>query len=573
MSSTEAKKNWYYRLDAGRVAGLKLLGLIPGQSRAWISERFLRRPDQPGPAAEHVLQYLVSDTLRARRSESVSSKSDVSSKADVTDKATAGRSDGRKPVTVGQADFFYRSQYRQFCSPVMGAFAVTAPQVLAASGTVPSGFLWQRRRRSVSAMIPANPNEGLRPILVIDKGTVALAVLLPRSTEDAESRALDAWLERRSPMPSHLAKLLAGDEVQGESGVRSTLERSHAASVCEVVDAATRTGFLALLALHPYDPDAMGLHLTLFGVQAVRPERLVADYGLDESDLADQVAVAAAQNCELYFLVGGTAEVFTQCSQNLFTKRPKTEIAEHGDQPDARVDPMSTGMPTDESLPSLRDFLSLQFETLQATVAADGVPGASPRNGQIGRAAYLGYHRGRAQILIPYHPGNAIHGHAAKLWSNSHSSLLVSDDYANLRRVTISGKSGILDHAKVQRRFPEIARAVTHPEDGQEQTVGDPVYWFTTRANQVVWEAGQLSANDLTEERPACGIHAGGEGRHTKKPKYFDATAVTEYDMHLQHKREAGPRPIDPTGSTRAAWLAAVAPALEVRESHLVEIG
>jgi len=43
--------------------------------------------------------------------------------------------------------------------------------------------------------------------------------------------------------------------------------------------------------------------------------------------------------------------------------------------------------------------------------------------------------------------------------------------------------------------------------------------------------------------------------------------------MHLQHQREAGPRPIDPTGSTRAVWLAAVAPALEVRESHLVEIG
>lgn len=582
MSRTEAKKNWNYRLDAGRVTGLKLLGLIPGQSRAWISERFLRRPDQPGPAAEHVLQYLVSDTLRARRaeapsSESHSSRADVSNKSDVTDTKTAGRSDGRKPVTVGQADFFYRSQYRQFCSPVMGAFAATAPQVFVASGTVPSGILWQRRRRSVSAMIPANPNEGLRPILVIDKGTVALAVLLPRSTEESENGELQNWLERRSPMPSHLAKLLAGDEVQGESGVRSTLERSHAASVCEVVDAATRTGFLALLALHPYDPDAMGLHLTLFGVEAVRPDQLVADYGLKESDLADQVAVAVAQNCDLYFLVGGTAEVFTQCSQNLFTKRPRTQVAEHCDQPDTRVDPMSAGMSagmsTDESQPSLRDFLSLQFETLQATVAADGVPGASPRNGQIGRAAYLGYHRGRAHILIPYHPGNAIHGHAAKLWSNPHSSLLVSDDYASLRRVTISGKSGILEHDQVQRRFPEIARAGTHPEGGQEQTVGDSVYWFTTRADQVVWETGRLSPNDLTEERPACGIHAGGEGRHTKKPNYFDTSAVFEYDMHLQHQREAGPRPLDPTGSSRAEWLAAVAPALEVRESHLVEIG
>jgi hypothetical protein len=136
---------------------------------------------------------------------------------------------------------------------------------------------------------------------------------------------------------------------------------------------------------------------------------------------ASDHAAAARHNAALYFLVGGTAEVFTQCSQNLFTKRPLTL--------DAVPDPETHS----DSRPALGDLLAQQFETLQVTVAADGVPGASPRNGQIGRAAYLGHRRGRAYVLIPYHPGNAIHGHAAKLWTNRRASLVVSDDHAHGR--------------------------------------------------------------------------------------------------------------------------------------------
>ena len=97
-----------------------------------------------------------------------------------------------------------------------------------------------------------------------------------------------------------------------------------------------------------------------------------------------------------------------------------------------------------------------------------------------------------------------------------------------------------------------------------------PVYWFATRADEVMWETGTLVRNELTAERPACSVNAGGDGRHTKKPKYFDAGAVAAYDMHLQHEREASPRGIDPAGSRRASWLEAVAPALVAREQRLV---
>ena len=539
-------KGWCYELRSHRVYGLRLLRLLPPQLRARIAERHLRRPDQPGPAAEHVLQYLVSDILRDQKTDRLAKRPGAGEGAP-----------NKRCVTVGQADFFYKSQYRQFCSPVMGAFAATAPQVLAASSTASSGHLWWKRRKSVSAMMPAEAGEGFRPILVIDEETLALAVLVPYSHSGDDEQAIGDWIEHGGSMPRHLATLAAGVPVESEAGVGASRERSNVGGACELVDAALRCRSLALLAVHPYDPDAMGLHLTLFGVEGVGPDRLVEEYGLDPADLADHRDAAAAKGVALYYLVGRTAEVFTQCSQNLFTKRPHD-------------DPSGSADGADAPRPPLDRLFAEQFETLQATVAADGVPGASPRNGQIGHAAYVERRRGRVYILIPYYPGNAIHGHAAKLWTNRHASLVVSDDHSSLRRVTVSGASDFLSHRTVRRRFPVIALAVTHPEGDDGQTVNAPVYWFATRADEVVWETGTLARNELTAERPACSVNAGGDGRHTKKPKYFDAGAVAAYDMHLQHEREASPRGIDPAGSRRASWLEAVAPALVVREQRLV---
>ncbi len=280
-----------------------------------------------------------------------------------------------------------------------------------------------------------------------------------------------------------------------------------------------------------------------------------SDYGLGAGALDAYRDAAAVHDELLCFLVGGTAEIFTQCSQNLFVKQPDPEPAE----PAA----------LDATRPSLETLLGRSFELLQATADAAGLPGASPRNGQVGRAAFVGQHRNRSYVLIPYHPGNGIHGHAAKLWSNQHSTLMVSDDHDSRRRVTVSGPSWIWTHQRVVRRFPRAAADAMRPEGERARAVAEPVYWFVTRVSDVVWSEEPLTANRLTEERGTCTIHAGGEGHHSKKAAYFDAGSIGGYDQHDQHRREAAGRPIDPDGHAGRAWAATVADALDARRAHL----
>jgi len=499
---------------------LRALRMLPPHWRGRLAERRLRRPGAPGPAAEHVVQYLVSDTLRAR-------------KTDPTANA----------IGVKQADVFYRDQYRQYFSTVMGAFAATAPQALLAAGTRARGLAWWRRRRTVAVLVDGGT--AAPPILVLDRGAVAVAVLLPPDGADEE-------------------RLVAGDRAASPAGVRSVRERDHDGALLETVRAAVATGRLAVLALHPYDPDAMGLHVTLFGVALLDAAALAAEHALAPGDLAAHEAAANAAGRRLAFLVGGTEEIFTQCSQNLFVKHP---VPDPG--PAAGADGADPGAP----LCSLDDLLARQFEALQVTVGFDGLPGASPRNGDIGRAAFVERRRGRAHLLIPYHPGNAIHGHAAKLWTNPYSTVVVSDDHSVRRRVTLAGRSWIADQAVVARRFPTTADAVARPEGPDGPTVPDPVYWFVMRIDDVVWERGTLAANRLDPGRAACTINAGGQGRHTKKPGYFAADTVEVYDVHRQHERERAGRPVDPAGTERRAWLAAVTDDLAARRAHLARIG
>ena len=547
MTTERTPDHWAYRLTDGRARALRALAVTPPAFRARFAERHLRRPAQPGPAAEHVQQYLVSATLARRRADESEGSARV-----------AGESRGpRKPVVVGQADFFYRAQYRARCSAVMGAFAATATQVLAASGTTSTGHLWWRHRDCCAAMLPRHAEAGIRPIMVLNDGAVAVAVFIPQAEDPDRDRGAEQWLFAGGPRPPHLDRLVAGEERNGEPGIGHTRSREHAGSVVALIDAARATGHLALLALHPRDPDAMGLHITLFGVDTVRPDQLVGEYGLAEQDIEAHRLYAEAGRSILCYLVGGTEEVFTQCSQNLFVK----ELV---------ADPVPTvGHDDADGPPPLADFLAAQFETLQVTVDASGLPGASPRNGQIGGAAFVAMRRRKQHVLIPYHPGNAIHGHAAKLWTNRRASLVVSDDHAHGRRVTISGPSWIASHEWVSKRFAAVARLVTHPDGGEDPTVGTPVYWFVTRADAVTWEHGALPAYRLAEGRAACTINAGGEGRHTKQPKYFDAGSVDPYDVEDQHHREAAGRPTDPSGVERAAWLSTIAPAIASREEHL----
>ena len=551
--------HWSYRLQFRTVRALRLLAWVPPSLRLPIAERFLRRPEQPGPAPEHVLQYLVSSTIDRGRG------------ADANPGAVASRSEAapkkrvKKPVLVGQADFFYKGQYRQYATPTMGAFAMTATGVLAATSGSPTGVLFGRRRPTVAAMLSGHCDRGAAPIVVLSGEAVALAVFLPRWDSADAAEEVAQWLGGRGPLPRQYADLERGVPVAGDDGVRRTRVRNRVGSAIEMVGAALRSRHLSLLALHPHDSDAMGLHLTLFAVEALDADALEEQYALPPEEIAAHRRAARDHDEFLVFLVGGTEEVFTQCSQNLFVK----EALDPPASAEAAVAPEDASI----GAASLEGFLSHQFEAFQVTASADGVPGASPRNGQIGRAGFLGHRFGRPYLLIPYHPGNAIHGHAAKIWSNPVSTVVIPDDHNQFRCVTLSGRTAVSSHARVVRRFEHVAALAAQPVGEAEATTNEPVYWFVMRIEEVLWERERLAGNRLLAERAACTINAEGEGRHTKKPKYFATAVAAEYEMALQHHRESAGRPVDPTGAVRDDWVASLEGALAARREHLATLG
>jgi hypothetical protein len=79
----------------------------------------------------------------------------------------------------------------------------------------------------------------------------------------------------------------------------------------EVIDAVRHTRKLAVLALHPHDPDAMGLHITLFGITFLNPIQLAVDYGLSAAEINAHIETAGSMQRRLVYCVGGTEEVFT----------------------------------------------------------------------------------------------------------------------------------------------------------------------------------------------------------------------------------------------------------------------
>jgi hypothetical protein len=103
------------------------------------------------------------------------------------------------------------------------------------------------------------------------------------------------------------------------------------------------------------------------------------------------------KNRLLLFCVKGTEEVFTECSQNLFIKRPATALQKQPTWPSA----WSPSFP-------LEDLLNAQFEIFQISVSASGLPGVSPRNGDQGRAAFVGHRGTKTFVLIPYFTSNAV---------------------------------------------------------------------------------------------------------------------------------------------------------------------
>jgi hypothetical protein len=337
--------------------------------------------------------------------------------------------------------------------------------------------------------------------------------------------------------------------------------RSADSALIELTDAVLRSGKLAILALHPHDPDAMALHITLFGTQALEPDRLEEDYGFRPEALDPWRCAAWERGRRLRFLVGGVEEVFTQCSQNLFIKRPAAD-------PAAPRHAAAWPNAWERSL-GLERLLNAQFEILQATVSASGLPGASPRNGDRGKAAYVGRRGARTFVLIPYFPGNAVHGHAAKLWSNPYAALVIWDDHCALSAITISGPSWTVAHRTVEKDFPAIAADIATRQN-RKGAAPHPEYWFLQEVAEIVQQVEPLAANSLDPSRSTCSIHAGGLAHHGKKAAYFAADTVPPYDQALQHEREAAGRPIDPTGRDGYIfWAFEMAPALEARRAHL----
>ncbi|MEY4931768.1 MAG: hypothetical protein RLZZ403_88 [Pseudomonadota bacterium] len=521
---------------------LKIDGLPPAE-REVAAEKWLRRPGVPGPAAEHAIQHLLGVWEEF---------SQDSQDEDVEAVATRHRAESRTAIITKGADAFYAAQYRQYLNPTMGAFAATATHALIGTGTPPPTLRADRLVRA--AMVTGRPT--CPPILVLDHQSVAVAILIPRSLSASDDGALWHWLTQNGVVPDIIRFCIEGRTIHSRRPGARAIERSNMASVMEVIEGALGTRRLAILALHPTDPDAMGLHITLFGVVGRDAPTLAKEHGLPAEVLAPMVDAAAAEDSDIFFLVGGTEEVFTQCSQNLFVKRqPRV-----GDAP-ART---AGWRPSDP----LIELIGAQFELFQVTASSAGLPGASPRNGATGSVAYVVGAERNDLLMIPYHPGNFIHGHAAKLWSNPYGAIVVRDEHHHQRQVVLRGPCRVISPEDARIEYPdviamEVARSMASSRKQQ------PAYWFSQMVSEVIIETDLLPPMVLDESRPSCSLSAAGRGKFGKKPAYFDAQNTTAYDQALQHRREAAGRPTDASGAEHRRWASESANAMAARVAHL----
>lgn len=518
--------NRHYRIHPFKTLLLKFLQCFPPVCRERLAERFLRRKYAPGPAAEHVFQYLLSIRRVNRRN--------------------------RLATVAKAADHFYQTQYRQYLNATMGAFAMTATQILLGSGGALQGRFDKRHRKTFAAML--DQMHATPPILVVDHQTVAVPLLLPKPENMAEQTVLERWLSGYGAMPEFCRTIMMGKVVSSADSSILARERSAVGAILEIIDAILISRRLAILAMNPHNPDAMALHITLFGTELVAPEQLRTEHGLESSAMDRYHDLAQRTERYLTFAIGVTEEVFTQCSQNLFVKLPVSLLSGQ----------VFSERPWNPSLP-LEQLMRSQFEILQVTVSASGLPGVSPRNGDSGKAAFVGRLGKKPVILIPYHPGNAVHGHAAKLWSNAYGTLVVSDDHTHLGRIMLSGSAKTKSHAWIMQNFPTIAAEVANQKGRKGFPIERPEYWFLHEIAELVQQVEPLAANILEPSRAACTISAGGQALHGKKPGYFKADSLPPYDQHLQHKREQAGRIADPEGLHHRKWLETVSGALNER--------
>ena len=464
-------------------------------------------------------------------------------------------------LTVAKgADLFYERQYRQYLNPTMSAYAATATVAFLGSGGKCRGHLWGKHRPVYAATVEAEA-QGAPPIAVLGNQSVAIPLLLPAPAGLEAVKDIDRWLSGRGPMPRSYRERAAGEPVRCVTPGARARRRGATGALIELADAVRRTGKLAILALHPHDPDAMGLHITLFGTQIVSPKALEADYGLEEGFLRPWRQAAQERNSVLRFCVGGTEELFAHCSLNLFVKRRLSG---------AELEPWPHSWCPFEPLDAL---LAKQCELFQVTVSASGLPGVSPRNGDLGKAGFLVRHGGKASILMPYFTGNFAHGHAAKLWSNPRGALIIRDDHWSLRSIVIRGRSRTADHGWVKKHFPHVAAETATRRKRSGERAADPEYWFVQEVAEILLQDEPLAANALDPVRPTGSIHAAGPALYEKKVTYFATDNLPCYDQASQHEREAAGRPVDPSGAAHRDWARETAPALAARLARLERAG
>jgi hypothetical protein len=137
-------------------------------------------------------------------------------------------------------------------------------------------------------------------------------------------------------------------------------------------------------------------------------------------------------------------------------------------------------------------------------------------------------------LLIPYHPGNFIHGHAAKLWTNPFGSLMISDDHTFLTRVIISGPCRVHKHNYIKVNFPEAAAAVANQKGRTGKPSPEPEYWFIQDVAKLIIQNEPTSMNILYPGRETCSISAGGQTMHGKKPMiWIYSTKENRRDVKL----------------------------------------
>jgi hypothetical protein len=508
-----------YHFSPLRSLILTVVGWLPPSWREPISERLLRRSTTPGHAAEHAVQYLL-DRMQGNGEASV----------------------------VANADLFYQNRYRQSLNPAMGAFAQTATQVLVGTGCQPRGWLWGRHRRSSAAVVEQRGESP--PLLVLNPETVAVVLMLPRPKRAGEADEASRWLSGAGTMPTYFRELIEGTEIGGGTpGVRMR-EATSAGALLATLETILASRRLVALATHPHDPDAIALHLTLFGVEVMAPDELLTRFGLDRSVIAAYRYDARRADRALVFCVGATEEVFTQRWQNLFVKR----AAPPGRRKHQR-----------DPLPPLEEFVSRQFEALQVTVSAGGLPGASAHSGAMGRTVFAVRRGRKLQLLMPYHPDNSAHGHAAKLWSNPYGTVILSDDHDSLCRITVSGPSQVISHSAAAKRYPDCVARASAQRDPTGQPTAEPPYWFVQEVAELCRQRDPLMANDLDLARPTRNIAADGDAI----PTDFGADQLPPYDTLLQRRREATGLEDDPTGACYSLWQGELETALQARLEHL----